>query len=152
MADSVTFTKKIINEKLRFSCSDNKTIYKYPEEFFKKVVIKNLAKFRSSLSQVFLGKVVLKMCNKFAGEHPGRSVISIMLLCNFIEIAFRHGCSPVNLLHIFRTPFSKNTSGGLPLKVHDKTFVPVSFLVTLHAVGLQFNFIKMRLRQTSVFF
>ena len=26
-------------------------------------------------------------------------------LCNFIEIALRHGCSPVNLLHIFKTPF-----------------------------------------------
>ena len=26
---------------------------------------------------------------------------------NFIEIALRHGCSPVNLLHIFRTPLSK---------------------------------------------
>ena len=24
---------------------------------------------------------------------------------NFIEIALRHGCSPVNLLHIFRTSF-----------------------------------------------
>ena len=35
------------------------------------------------------------------------------LLCNFIEIAHRHGCSPLNLLHIFRTPFPKNTSGGL---------------------------------------
>ena len=27
----------------------------------------------------------------------------------------QYGCSPVNLLHIFRTPFSKNTSGGLLL-------------------------------------
>ena len=35
------------------------------------------------------------------------------LLCNFIEIALRHECSPVNLLHIFGTPFSKNTSGWL---------------------------------------
>ena len=35
------------------------------------------------------------------------------MLCNFIEIALRHGCSPVNLLHIFRTPFPKNTSGWL---------------------------------------
>ena len=34
---------------------------------------------------------------------------------NFIEIALRHGCSPVNLLHIFRTPFLKNTSGWLLL-------------------------------------
>ena len=30
---------------------------------------------------------------------------------NFIEIALRHGCSTVNLLHIFRTAFIKNTSG-----------------------------------------
>ena len=35
------------------------------------------------------------------------------LLCNFIEIALRHGCSPVNLLHVLRTPFPKHTSGGL---------------------------------------
>ena len=34
---------------------------------------------------------------------------------NFIEIALRHGCSPVNLLHIFKTPFLKNTSGRLLL-------------------------------------
>ena len=32
------------------------------------------------------------------------------MLCNFIEIALRHGCSSVNLLHISRTPFLKNTS------------------------------------------
>ena len=32
---------------------------------------------------------------------------------NFIEIALRHGSSPVNLLHIFRTPCTKNTSGWL---------------------------------------
>ena len=25
---------------------------------------------------------------------------------NFIEITLRHGCSPVNMLHIFRAPFS----------------------------------------------
>ena len=37
------------------------------------------------------------------------------LQSSFIEIAFRHGCSPVYLLHIFSTPFPKNTSGGLPL-------------------------------------
>ena len=46
-------------------------------------------------------------------EHPCQSVISIKLQSNFIEITLRHGCSPVNVLHIFRTPFSKNTSGWL---------------------------------------
>ena len=38
-------------------------------------------------------------------------------LCNFIEITIRLGCSPVNLLHIFSTPFSKNTSEWLLLIV-----------------------------------
>ena len=38
---------------------------------------------------------------------------------NFIEITLRHGCS-VNLLHIFRTPFPKNTSRWLLLKIVSK--------------------------------
>ena len=61
---------------------------------------------RSSLSEVFLGKGVLKICSKFTGEHPCRSAISVKLHCNFIEIALRHWCSPVNFLeHLFlRTP------------------------------------------------
>ena len=71
--------------------------------------------FRSSRPELFLRKGVLKICSKFTGEHPCRSVISIKLLCNFIEVALRHGCSPVNLLHIFRTPFLKSTSGWLLL-------------------------------------
>ena len=39
---------------------------------------------------------------------------------NFIEIALRHGCSPINLLHIFRIPFPKNTSEGLLLSIMTK--------------------------------
>ena len=35
--------------------------------------------------------------------------------CNFIEVTLRHECSPVNLLHIFRTLFSRNTSEWLLL-------------------------------------
>ena len=53
---------------------------------------------------MFLVKDVLKICSKFTGVHPRRSVISIKLLCNFIEITLQHGCSPVNLLHIFKIP------------------------------------------------
>ena len=41
-----------------------------------------LAECRSSSSEVFLGKGVLKFCNKFTGEHPCRSVISIKLQSN----------------------------------------------------------------------
>ena len=51
------------------------------------------------------------MCSKLTWEYPGRSVISIKLLCNFIEIILQHECS-VNLRHIFRTLFI-----GTPFKV-----------------------------------
>ena len=46
---------------------------------------------------------------------PYHSPISIKVLCNFIEVALQFGCSPVNLLHIIRTSFTKNTYGGLLL-------------------------------------
>ena len=39
----------------------------------------------------------------------------LKLRSNFIEITFRHGCFPVNLLHISRTPFTKKTSKRLLL-------------------------------------
>ena len=82
------------------------------------------ATFRSSHPEVFLGKCVMKICSKFTGEHP-------WFLCNVIEITLWHGCSPVNLLHIFRAPFSRNTSEWLLLKVAKKKFfflIPRNFL------------------------
>ena len=75
---------------------------------------------RSSRSEMFFRKVVLKICSKFTREQPSRSVICN---CNFIEIALQHGCSPVDLLHIFRTLFLKNTSGRLLLIRCDTDFV-----------------------------
>ena len=72
---------------------------------------------RSSRPVVFLRKGVLKMCSKFTGEHLCRSAISIKLQSNFTEIARRHGFSPVNLPHIFTTPFSRNTSVWLLLYI-----------------------------------
>ena len=52
---------------------------------------------RKSRPAVFLVKGALKICS------------------NFSEIRLRYECSPVNLLHILRTPFSKKTSGWLKL-------------------------------------
>ena len=77
---------------------------------------------RSSPTELFLVKGVLKSDSKFTGEYPCRSLISIKLLCNFIENALRHGCSPVSFLHIFRAPFHKNTSGGLHLYTNYESF------------------------------
>ena len=73
---------------------------------------------RSIRPEVFFKKGVLKICSKFTGAHPSRSVISTKSQSNFIKIALRHGCSPVNLLHIFRTTFPKNTSGRLLLQLY----------------------------------
>ena len=61
--------------------------------------------YRSSLPKVFLWKDVPKTYSKFTGEHPCFSVISVRFLCNFNEITLRYVSSPVNLLHVFRTPF-----------------------------------------------
>ena len=73
----------------------------------------HIVKFQKQPTEVFLRTGVLKICRKFIREHPFQSVILIKLLCKFIDTALRHGCSPVNLLHIFRTLFHKNTSGWL---------------------------------------
>ena len=66
--------------------------------------------FRRSPPDVFLGKDVLKICTKFTRRHPCWGAISVKLLSKLIEIKLRHRCSLVNLKHIFRIPFSKNTS------------------------------------------
>ena len=73
---------------------------------------------RSSHPELFLGKQPGK---QFTGEQPWGSVISIKLLSNLIEVRLWHGCSAVSLLHIFRTPFPKNTTGWLLLREHNKT-------------------------------
>ena len=79
-------------------------------------------RYRSSHPEGFIVKGVLKICNfkigNFTGEHSCRCEISIKLQSNFIEMALRRACSPLNLLHIFRTPFLKNASGRLLLKIY----------------------------------
>ena len=74
-----------------------------------------LSIYWSSRLEVFFVKVVLKIRSNFTGKHPSRSVISIKLQSNFIEITLWHGCSPIYLLNIFWTPFLKNSSGRLLL-------------------------------------
>ena len=82
----------------------------------------------SSRSEVFFGKGVLKICSKLTGEHSCRSAISIKLQSNFIEIALWHGCSRVNLLHFFGTPFQQNTSKWLLLLPLNFAVVDILFL------------------------
>ena len=42
---------------------------------------------------------------------------------SFIEILLLHGCSPVSLLHICRTLFSKNSPGELLLSLNVSIFI-----------------------------
>ena len=56
-----------------------------------------------------------------------KSAILIKLQINFIEITLWPGRSPVNLLHIFRTLFPKNTSGGYVQWKFKKQFRQVRF-------------------------
>ena len=69
-----------------------------------------------------------KLEQKHIQKQPSRIVLSkrcsgnmqqiyrgtCMLKCHFNKL--KHGCSPVNLLHIFKTLFPKNTSRGLLLQ------------------------------------
>ena len=50
------------------------------------------------------------------------------LQSNFIEITLWHWCSPVNLLHIFRTLFPKHTSEWLILYNDTKKLMKASSL------------------------
>ena len=83
---------------------------------YAKTLTKGIAYYAVQRTLETLEKGVLKLYSKFTGELPCRSEISVKLQSNFIEIAPWHRCYPVNLLHIFRTPFPKNTSGRLLLK------------------------------------
>ena len=84
---------------------------------------KTLTDFQICIS-VPLRKTGLKICRKFTGKYPCRRAILLkfLLQSNFIEIALRHGSSPVNMPYVFGTAFLKNTSGGLLLDINIHVF------------------------------
>ena len=87
---------------ITISSSKNKTKNSYLRSWAQKQLFSGVLKKRRS-----------ERCSRLTGEHPYRTAISIKLQSNFIEITLQNGCSPVNLLHIFRRSFPKNTSGRL---------------------------------------
>ena len=60
-------------------------------------------------------RVPRKRCSESMQQIYRRTPMPKCDFSNFIEIALRHGCSPVNLLYIFRPPCFKNISGWLLL-------------------------------------
>ena len=85
-------------------------------------ILNRYVSVRSGPPEVFLGKSVLKICSKFIGGQP----------FNFIEIILWYGCSTVNLLHIFRTPFPDNTYEGLVLVSLKFQFCLINLFWNLH--------------------
>ena len=80
------------------------------EQWPKMVSIKFLFFLLKQASRGALGK----MCSENMQQIYRRiSMPKCDFNSNFIEIKLRYGCSPVNLLLIFRTPFPKNPSGWL---------------------------------------
>ena len=61
----------------------------------------------------------------------------------------RHGCSPVNLLHIFRTPFPRNTCGWLLLQYAEKPIVLSIFLQKKIMVNCVKSFFKISQNHVS---
>ena len=81
-------------------------VFKFQEvsqNFFKNF---ETAILRSNHPEVFLEKGVLRICIKFTGEHPCRSVTSVKLQNNFIEITLRHGVFSCKFAAYFQSSFS----------------------------------------------
>ena len=90
---------------------------------FRKISTQNILIPRSPLSKfrkMFQSGHLLNLDSNKKQKQPPRGVLkkwcSENMQSNFIEIALRHECSPVNLVHIFRTLFPNNTSRRLLLK------------------------------------
>ena len=74
--------------------------------------------------QPFRG-VLRKKCSEIMQQIYRRTP---MPNCDFNKVTLRHGCSPVHLLHIFRTPLPKSTSGRLLLYLEPPRFKDQFFL------------------------
>ena len=71
--------------------------------------------FRTLLPKSTSGELLLFAESGLLGVCFSETWVFVKLLCNVIEITLRHGCSSLNVLHIFRTPLPKITYRGLLL-------------------------------------
>ena len=63
--------------------------------------------------------------------------MSMKLLCNFIEIALRRRRSPVNLLHIFKTPFfQEDLWTAASVLTGSNVKIPIYEICMMHDVAL----------------
>ena len=65
--------------------------------------------FYDAFQKQFSRRALIKSCSDNIQQMYRRTPL---LRWDFNKITLRHGCSPLNLLHIFRTAFVKDSSGG----------------------------------------
>ena len=99
--------KKSLMENLIFLCSAFSEIANFQIVFSKRVSLLFQKQPPRSVHRKRCSENMQQICRR-----------APMPKCDFNKVAwvtFRHGCSPVNLLHFFRTTCTKNTSGRLLL-------------------------------------
>ena len=101
------------------------------------IIIKNNVALLSKNVQIYGEAVSHSVLRKRYSENMQqiyrRTLMPKCDLSNFIEAILRDGCSPVNLWHIFRTPFPMNTSGLLLLyMIYHQLILPLSWLSFLY--------------------
>ena len=95
---------------------------------------------RSSHSEMFLGKGVLRICNKFTGEHPCQNAVSIKSLCNTSRGCFCYEYNEENIVKE-KSYFQGSTkSSCIGLFLSD---FPLSFQNTFPVKSGVFDFHKM---------
>ena len=104
-------TKDFLFPSMTGSKTDN--IYSLIKLF---TIMRNQVLIRSCVRKQLSRGVLIKACSENKQQiyrnYPCWNVTSMRLLCKFTEIKLRQGCSHVNLSHIFRTTFLKNTLEG----------------------------------------
>ena len=93
-----------------------------PHVFLKKIFWKYAANLQENTHaevaiSIISVSVMISLARQDENWFMSYCTVGALVRSNFIEITPRHGYSPVNLLHIFRTSFLKYTSGRLLLAI-----------------------------------
>ena len=86
------------------------------------ITIFRFFQLRNSSEQAESNQLFVQSIFKSGGVPKKTCPENMQQIYRKIEITLWHGCSPVNLLHIFRTPFFRNTPGSLLLHLSTSCF------------------------------
>ena len=87
-----------VNHKINIKCS-TLDYWRFKSESLNFIDLKSIDLIELTLNNIMHdSEAAIQRCSEnmqqIYRKHPCRSAISIKLLCNFVEITLRHGCSP----------------------------------------------------------